>query len=219
VKKFGHVVTLSVLLCCAVAFPLAAQTFPLWNNGSPACGNAVSDCVDGGGHTPIKPAAWPAECGANCGTGLAPAGSWVPYSWGTTYPDSTLADKNPINDQRVQDPSNGGTTPQNYVSVSSGCPDGTQPSIYYYYDSVNKIIFFRWRVEQIANNYATGPSPGSYSSSNPWNYFFRDNQKMNRSLRIDVVECHDLVVFEDELGRDFAGNNLFKDRHRIVNST
>jgi uncharacterized repeat protein (TIGR01451 family) len=75
-------------------------------------------------------------------------------------------------DQRTQDPSNGGARPQNYVNVSSGCPDQTLPSIYYYFDKTadggNGIIFFRWRVEQIANNYATGPSAGSYKSTDPW---------------------------------------------------
>ena len=150
----------------------AAQTPPLWNGGgiNTTCGSASTDCVGG---KPINPSTWPVECGALCGGPSAPAGSWVPYSWGTTYPDSSLSDKRPVKDQRVQDPSNGGTTPQNYVNVSSGCPDQTLPSIYYYFDktadSGNGIVFFRWRVEQIANNYATGPSAGSYSSSSPWN--------------------------------------------------
>ena len=155
---FGRV-ALGALLCCALVFPVAAQTPPLWNSGgvTTTCGSASTDCVGG---KPINPAAWPST------------GQWIPYSWGTTYPDSTLADKHPIHDQRVQDPSNGGTTPQNYVNVSSGCPDQLLPSIYYYFDpaadSGNGIIFFRWRVEQIANNYATGPSAGSYSSTDPW---------------------------------------------------
>src|SRR5947209_20052146 len=138
----------------------AAQTPPTWTGGpggTPTCGSASTDCVGG---VPIKPAQWPTDA------------QWVPYSWGTTYPDSTLAQKHPVHDQRVQDPSNGGTTPQNYVNVSSGCPDQTLPSIYYYFDktadSGNGIIYFRWRVEQIANNYATGPSPGSYGSTDPW---------------------------------------------------
>ncbi|HEV8432004.1 MAG TPA: C25 family cysteine peptidase, partial [Thermoanaerobaculia bacterium] len=109
---------------------------------------------------PIIPAKWPAES------------AWIPYSWGTTYPDTT-GFQHPIADQRVQDPSNGGTTPQNYVNVSSGCPDQSLPSIYYYFDKTadggNGIIYFRWRVEQIANNYATGPGPGNYSATSPWN--------------------------------------------------
>ena|GEM_PF-430558 len=163
-------VVLGVLLCCtALVLPLSAQTPPLWNSGTPTCGSAETDCVSG---SPIKPSTWPVECGATCGTGSAPSGSWVPYSWGTTYPDSSITDKKPIDDQRVQDPSNGGTTPQNYVNVSSGCPDQTLPSIYYYFDKTgdggNGIIYFRWRVEQIANNYAIGPSPGTYSSTDPW---------------------------------------------------
>jgi uncharacterized repeat protein (TIGR01451 family)/fimbrial isopeptide formation D2 family protein len=137
----------------------SAQTPPLWNGGAPTrCGGNLPDCD---GSAAIKPAAWPSTA------------QWVAYSWGTTYPDATTSDKHPVRDQRVQDPSNGGTTPQNYVNVSSGCSDQSLPSIYYYFDQTgdngNGIIFFRWRVEQIANNYATGPSAGSYSSSNPWN--------------------------------------------------
>ena len=73
-----------------------------------------------------------------------------------------------INDPRVLDPSNGGTRPQNYVNVSSGCPDQLLPSIYWAYDSFSQVLFFRWRVEQIGNKYATGPGPGAYSDSDPW---------------------------------------------------
>lgn len=74
-----------------------------------------------------------------------------------------------IRDQRNQDPSNGGTAPQNYVNVSSACSDGALPSVYVAYDSATKTLFFRWRVEQRANTYATGPSAGTYSASDPWN--------------------------------------------------
>jgi uncharacterized repeat protein (TIGR01451 family) len=74
-----------------------------------------------------------------------------------------------INDQRTQDPSNGGTSPQAYVNVSSGCSDQALPSVFYYYDSVNQVIFYRWRSENAPNNYATGPSPGAYSATSPWN--------------------------------------------------
>ncbi|MGA7614600.1 MAG: hypothetical protein WBX15_05400, partial [Thermoanaerobaculia bacterium] len=93
------------------------------------------------------PIAWPADA------------QWVPYT-------SLATD---IDDPRVNDPSNGGTSPQNYVNASSGCTDETLPSIYWFYDPVNKVIFFRWRVEQRANTYATGPSAGSFSASDPWN--------------------------------------------------
>lgn len=31
------------------------------------------------------------------------------------------------------------------------------------------VIMFRWRVEQKANTYATGPSAGSYGATDPWN--------------------------------------------------
>ncbi|MCU1230558.1 MAG: hypothetical protein JWO97_3442, partial [Acidobacteria bacterium] len=107
------------------------------------------------------------------GNGTAsPAGPihFVPVAW-PTEPQWIAYTRNdaPIKDPRVQDPSNGGTSPQNYVNVSSGCPDQTLPSVYYYYNPVTRVIFYRWRVEQRANNFATGPSAGSASSSNPWN--------------------------------------------------
>jgi len=146
IRRLCSVVAVAVLF--AIVPSALAQNPPFWNSGSPT----KTD-----GSAAISPVTWPTTA------------QWIPYSWGTTYPDSTTADKHPIRDQRVQDPSNGGTTPQNYVNVSSGCPDQTLPSIYYYYDSASQVIFFRWRVEQIANNYATGPSPGTYANTSPWN--------------------------------------------------
>ena len=68
----------------------------------------------------FPPVAWPAEpadpkqCGANCG-------EWLPY---TRF-------QNNVADPRTQDPSNGGTAPQNYVNIASSCVDKTAPSIYY----------------------------------------------------------------------------------------
>ena len=93
------------------------------------------------------PAPWPSEA------------QWVAY----TNSNDT------INDQRTQDPSNGGTSPQAYVNVASGCSDQALPSVYYFYDSARQVIFYRWRVENGPNNYATGPSPGSFGATNPWN--------------------------------------------------
>jgi uncharacterized repeat protein (TIGR01451 family)/fimbrial isopeptide formation D2 family protein len=144
-----------IIVLAGIGRQASAQTPPLWNGGiTPVrCGGNLPDC-DGG--AAIKPVTWPAEA------------VWVPYSWGTTYPDVTTGDKHPVRDQRVQDPSNGGTTPQNYVNVSSGCSDQVLPSIYYYFDSASKIIFFRWRVEQIANTYATGSTTGAFSNGDPW---------------------------------------------------
>src|SRR3954470_14085755 len=141
---------LVVIAAIGIAPLASAQTAPFWNSGNP---NNVNNATAG---SAILPATWPA------------LGQWVPYSWGTAFPDATTADKHPVRDQRVQDPSNGGTTPQNYVNVSSSCTDQSLPSIYYYFDSASRIIFFRWRVEQIANTYATGTSPGAYSNSDPW---------------------------------------------------
>src|SRR5262249_44693912 len=98
-RLFGLLFAVVVL---PIALPAWAQNPPFWNSGSPTRDD---------GSAAIKPVAWPTT------------GQWIPYSWGTTFPDATITDKHPIRDQRVQDPSNGGTTPQNYVNVSSGCPD------------------------------------------------------------------------------------------------
>ncbi|MBN1552507.1 hypothetical protein JW979_13615 [bacterium] len=100
-----------------------------------------------GGAVHYQPAPWPQE------------DDWI----------SATHNHDPINDQRTADPSNGGTQPQNYVNVSSGCPDQNLPSIYWCYNSTFGIFYFRWRVEQIANTYATGPNPGSYGNADPWN--------------------------------------------------
>src|SRR5690348_15240203 len=118
----------AVALLC-IAPQLLAQTPPQYNPGTGAYTNGSAY----GGGAAIAPVAWPAES------------QWVPYSWGTTYPD-------PVGDHAIKDlrssadPSNGGTTPQNYVSVSSGCPDSTLPSIYYYFNTTTKMVYFRWRV-------------------------------------------------------------------------
>src|ERR1043166_5958276 len=141
----------AALALIALAPSALAQTPPQY---TPGAGTFTNGSAYGGGAA-IAPSPWPLES------------QWIPYSWGTTYPDS--AGSGAIKDQRVNDPSNGGTTPQNYVNVSSSCTDQSAASIYYYYNSTTKTIFFRWRVEQIANNYATGPSAGTYSATSPWN--------------------------------------------------
>ncbi|MBI5101207.1 MAG: DUF11 domain-containing protein [Nitrospirae bacterium] len=99
---------------------------------------------DNGAGAVFAPQQWPTEA------------QWVPYTWGSAF----------IKDPRVLDPSNGGTRPQNYVNVSSGCPDQSLPSMYVYY--ANNTLYFRWRVEQIPNTYATGPGPGAFSDVDPW---------------------------------------------------
>ena len=138
--------TAATLLLAAVA--ATADPFP------PTLSN-------GAAHFP--PVAWPSEpadpvqCGSQCG-------EWLPYS----------RFQSGVADPRVQDPSNGGTAPQNYVNISSSCIDKTYPSVYYALrqgaapDGSQDVIMFRWRVEQIANTYATGPSAGSYGASDPW---------------------------------------------------
>ncbi|MDQ1315498.1 MAG: large repetitive protein, partial [Pseudomonadota bacterium] len=128
-----------------------ADTFPPnWDGGA---GAAVHHA----------PAAWPLEPAnpADCGTAC---GDWKPY---TRF-------QNSINDPRTQDPSNGGTAPQNYVNIASSCIDKDAPSIYYNLKKVDEsdptkdVIMFRWRVEQIANTYATGPGAGTYGATHPW---------------------------------------------------
>ena len=103
---------------------------------------------DAGSGTSVHfaPVTWPAEAG------------WIPY----TREASSIADK------RQSDPSNGGTSPQGYVNVSSGCTDQTAPSVYYAYNSPSQVLYFRWRVQSPPHNYATGPSAGSFSASSPW---------------------------------------------------
>ncbi|MCW5212430.1 DUF11 domain-containing protein, partial [Desulfobulbus sp. TB] len=107
-------------------------------------------------HFPVV--AWPTEpanpldCGNTCG-------DWKPYTRFQTG----------ANDPRTQDPSNGGTSPQNFVNIASSCIDKDLPSIYYSMrkgaDPDKDVLFFRWRVEQIAHSYDKG---GSYGSTDPW---------------------------------------------------
>ena len=60
------------------------------------------------------------------------------------------------------------------MNIASSCLDKTFPSIYYALrqgaapDGSQDVIMFRWRVEQIANNYATGPSAGNFGATDPW---------------------------------------------------
>ena len=100
---------------------------------------------------------------------------WPPVNW----PDETdwisyTHEMQDIKDARTADPSNGGTAPQNYVNISSSCTDQSLPSISWAYDDTSPYwapeptFFFRWRVEQIPNTYATGPSAGTFSSTDPW---------------------------------------------------
>lgn len=94
----------------------------------------------------MTPVAWPAN------------GAWATY----TSRGSSLTDP------ATSDPSNGGTSPQSYVNVSSGCTDKTQPSVYWAYNSVTKRMFFRFRLAAQPNTYATGPSAGSAATTDPW---------------------------------------------------
>src|SRR5258708_26068381 len=142
------VLSLAVTALLSIAPHARAQNPPYYGTG------VAPFPKNGDGTTAIAPQPWPTDA------------QWIPYSWGTTYPDPVGS--NPVNDLRKADPSNGGTTPQNYVSVTSGCPDGSLPSIYFFYNPATGIIYFRWRVQQIANTYAIGPSPGAFSSTDPW---------------------------------------------------
>ncbi len=111
---------------------------------------------EGGTGTAIhyQPVVWPTDDG----DGELDNGDWTPYTM-------IGAD---IQDPKVQDPSNGGTSPQNYVNISSGCTDLTLPSTFTYFDATSQVLMFRWRVEQIAHTYATGPNAGTASATDPW---------------------------------------------------
>lgn len=121
---------------------------PEWNSGA-------------GASIHYAPVTWPAEPAnpLDCGTAC---GQWKPY---TRF-------QQPMNDPRTRDPSNGGTSPQSYVNVTSSCSDKTKPSIYYYLHQgatdAQDVLMFRWRVESAPHNYAVGPSAGSFGASNPW---------------------------------------------------
>ncbi|MEA2048678.1 MAG: GEVED domain-containing protein, partial [Campylobacterota bacterium] len=130
---------LSALLIGLILFPSMLQADPFPpDNDSNATGMHY------------EPVAWPTES------------EWKPY---TRF-------NNSLEDPRTQDPSNGGTSPQNYVNIASSCLDETLPSIYYFLRQgatpEDDVIMFRWRVEQIANTYATGPSAGSAGATDPW---------------------------------------------------
>jgi uncharacterized repeat protein (TIGR01451 family) len=88
----------------------------------------------------FNPVAWPAT------------NDWRYY----TIKDSVFADP------AVQDPSNGGTSPQGYVNISSGTPDQSEPSIFFAYNS--STMFVRFRVESDPNAY-TGNNAGN---TDPW---------------------------------------------------
>ncbi|MDO8342678.1 MAG: isopeptide-forming domain-containing fimbrial protein [Cellvibrio sp.] len=121
---------------------------PEWNSGA-------------GASIHYAPVAWPSEpvIPIDCGTAC---GQWKPY---TRF-------QQPMNDPRTRDPSNGGTSPQSYVNVTSSCSDKAKPSIYYYLHqgatASQDVLMFRWRVESAPHNYAVGPSAGSFGASNPW---------------------------------------------------
>lgn len=47
----------------------------------------------------------------------------------------------------------------------------------------------------------------------PWDRFFRYNEHVNRSLRIDVVKGENVVVFKSDFGRNFACDEFFEQSH------
>lgn len=147
--KFGIIAfCISVCALLSINSSVADPYPPTWDNGN-------------GGAIHYTPVSWPSEPAnpVNCGTSC---GDWKPY---------TRFQQN-MNDPRTQDPSNGGTSPQAYVNVTSSCSDKALPSIYYYLHqgatAADDVLMFRWRVESAPHNYATGPSAGSYGASNPW---------------------------------------------------
>jgi uncharacterized repeat protein (TIGR01451 family) len=143
-KGFANLKTLSVLLLI-LALGIFIHHTDLMADPYPSY---WSDGTDNSIH--YLPVEWPDE------------GGWNGY----TFKNTT------IKDQRTLDPSHGGARPQNYVNVSSSCTgvldDQVKASVYWDYDGTEQVLFYRWRVEQEAHNYATGPSPGTYSSGSPW---------------------------------------------------
>jgi len=93
------------------------------------------------------------------------AQTFLPVAWPSevSYRPATLLNQS-INDYKVQDPSNGGTSPQSYANISSGTPDLTLPSIYYATNGTT--LFIRFRVEGNGLLYAPGQTAGS---TDPWN--------------------------------------------------
>ena len=83
------------------------------------------------------------------------AGAWKPYTY------SGQANK----DRKIQDPSNGGTSPQSYANISSGNPDTTLSSFYFATNGPMSVIFLRFRVEAMPVSYTGG---ASYSNSDPF---------------------------------------------------
>jgi uncharacterized repeat protein (TIGR01451 family) len=141
----GKLLSLVTCLITAVScFPgEAGATGGPGANGQPYWGTAAV-------HFPVLP--WPGE------------DQWASYSHAGV----------PIVDKRIADPSNGGRAPQNYANVSSSCtsanPDQQTPSVAWMFSGsgANQTLFFRWRVEQIPNTYATGPTLQPASSVDPY---------------------------------------------------
>ena len=99
------------------------------------------------------------------GRGFLSAQTFSPVAWpqDLSYRPATLLSQS-IKDNKVQDPSNGGTSPQSYANISSGSPDLTLPSIYYATDGTT--LFIRFRVEGNGLLYSPGQAAGS---TDPWN--------------------------------------------------
>lgn len=145
-------------------FALAALAVAVFS----ACGSDLGTADDfvqtgqGLAGDSFEPVPWPLEpepgdCGETCG-------QWQPY---TRFQQG-------LRDARDKDPSNGGTSPQNYVNIASSCTDKALPSIYYYLhkhptDPARDVLQFRWRVSQAPHTYATGPSAGAHRAGDPWN--------------------------------------------------
>jgi hypothetical protein len=56
---------------------------------------------------------------------------------------------------------------------------------------------------------------GGCGSRHAWDFPFRDDQDMDRSLGMDIVKRKAEVVFINDPGRDFAGDDLRKNRAHI----
>jgi len=76
-------------------------------------------------------------------SGMARGQSFNPVPWPSASVWTEYKVKgNPIYDPKTQDPSNGGTSPQNYVNISSG-DDGLRPSTYFASNGTHLFVCFR----------------------------------------------------------------------------
>ncbi len=86
----------------------------------------------------------------------------TPVAWPTTWTPYSVKNT-PITDAKSADPSNGGTSPQGSVNITSGAIEFTAPSAYYASNGTH--LFVRFRLESSPSSYAAG---AKYGNTDPW---------------------------------------------------